>query len=287
MKSLITFWKKDIINKMIVLVSLALIAGVIGAIVLAAIFLPGNSAGFSFTDIFPARATATFDVNLYLTPRTATVSPYTRTPTPTVAVRLPETATLLPELQPPTSTLDATAEAVSAMTVAASILSPTIFVQPTSGAAPSATLPPTLPAAGAACIPPNATKTGRVVEVLDGNTLRVIIDGPTYVARYIGVGAPEHPAFAEAARLKNQELVYAKDVTLVPSVAPKDDRGRLLFYVLVGEKFINLEIIQQGLGLALDVPPNTECSPVFKAAQQQAMSAGLGMWMFPTATPGP
>jgi micrococcal nuclease len=291
MNALIAFWKKDIINKLIVLISLGLILGVVGLLVLLFAVPQGIPLGQIVSDVLPAQPSPTFDVNLYLTPRTATVSPYTPTSTPTVAV-IVTIPTIPPTEELPSPTFDATAQAASAATLAAAMLSPTKLTAPSptaslqstpAGATPTAASPVT----GAACIPANARKTGRVVEILDGNTLRVIIDGPTYVVRYIGVGAPESAAFAETARLKNQELAYGKEVTLVPGLMEKDDRGRLLYYVLASDAFLNLEIIRLGYGLALDAPPNNDCLSAFQVAQQQAQSAGLGIWLLPTVTPNP
>ena len=306
MKALLAFWKKDIINKLIVLISLALIVGVVGAIAAALIFLPqGGAAGFNIADLFPERPTPTFDVRVYFTPKTATVSPYTRTPTKTPP-DFSNMPTITPQEQLPTATLDLTAEAGSALTLAAAINPPTglaVFLTSTptlaAGVSPVATTPVasptptkatpvgTLSGDGRACIPANPSKIGRVVEIVDVNTLRVLIEGPTYVVRYIGVAAPENAAFADAARLKNQEFAYGQEVTLVPGLAAKDDRGRLLYYVLAGDKFINLEIIKAGFGTALDSPPNNDCLSTFQAAQQQAILGGLGIWIKPTATPNP
>jgi endonuclease YncB( thermonuclease family) len=308
MKALIAFWKKDFINKLIVLISLVLVAGVVSVGVVGYMVL-GDGTLPSLSSLMPSKATPTFDFFTYLTPITATTSPYTATPRPTIALTKPETPTIPPEEQLATPTVDTTAEAASAATIAAAVgvstssgsvvASPTVAL-PTSPVAgsPTPTLKVTTVAATAtsgsvpgttpfACIPGNKAKTGRVVEVLDANTMRILIDGPTYVVRYIGVAAPDTLAFVDLARIKNQELLYGKDVTLIPGLMEKDDRGRLLFYVLVGDKFANLEIIQMGFGKALDTPPNNDCLAMFQQAQQSAQSAGVGMWAPPTATSTP
>lgn len=272
MKKLIEFWKKDIINKLILLISLALVIGVLGMAVAAFTMLGGRSFMDAFTGILPARATPTFNVNSFLTPRTVTPILQTATPRPTRTLTPTDLPTLIPTDGP----------------------SPTFEAFMTLG--PAATLEPaaTLPAVatptqagpiGLACIPGNPRKTGHVVEVLDGNTVRILIDGLVYVVRYIGVTAPDQPAFITAAKAKNQELAYGEEVTLIPDVNAKDDRGRLLYYVMVGDKFINLEMIRQGLGLAVDFPPDSACAATFTDAQQSAMTAKLGLWSAPETTP--
>jgi len=270
MKSLIAFWKKDIINKLIVLVSLALAAGVVGAGYIVLNMPTGRSALEAFTDLLPGQSTPTFDISVYLTPRTATPSPYTATPRPTIAIVLTETPTLPPEEQP-SPTVEASAILASSPTVEAGAASPTT----------------TAPLAYLSCIPANNRKTANVVEVVDGNTVRALIEGFVYTVRYIGVSAPTDARFVDAARIKNRELVYGHEVTLIADIGAQDDRGRLLYYVLVGDSFINLQMIEEGLGLALETPPNTSCAPLFKEAQQKALDAKLGQWSFPTPTPRP
>ncbi|MCZ7548865.1 MAG: hypothetical protein M5U11_06895 [Anaerolineales bacterium] len=82
MQSLVRFWKKDIINKLIVLVLLALAGGAIGIAALAFNMPQGKEFTKAFTDLLPVRSTPTFDVNLYLTPGAVQVTPLpTLTPT--------------------------------------------------------------------------------------------------------------------------------------------------------------------------------------------------------------
>ena len=134
------------------------------------------------------------------------------------------------------------------------------------------------------CIPENPPQTGRVVEVLDGNTVRVLIDKLIYVVRYIGVAAPEDKTYSEIARVENSKLIYGNDITMISDVSDKDPRGRLLRYVIQGNTFINIKLIQQGLGTALDVPPNSACAQAFKQAEQSSSASMLGVWSS-TATP--
>ena len=197
MKSLIAFWKHDLINKLIVIVIFALLFGV-GAIAWLIINIPqGKSITGVLSDFVPATATPTFDLNAYLP--TATVTPFVW---PTFT------------MPPPTATVPSATE------------TPT----------PEPVLPTPPPFD---CIPNNPPETGRVVEIVDGNTIQVLINGLVYSIRYIGIEAPTVPSFAQAATYENGKLVWAKDVTLIADSTNKDGRGRLLRYVKVGETFVN------------------------------------------------
>jgi micrococcal nuclease len=148
----------------------------------------------------------------------------------------------------------------------------------TKGATPS----PAAVSNGTACIPDKSKQTGKVLEVLDGNTIRVMIDGKTYTVRYIGIETPEYintkEFFATESRNANASLVYAKDITLFKDASGADASGRLLRYVMVGDKFVNLQLISKGFAKALAAPPNNACDAVFATAQEQASSAKIGLW---------
>ena len=110
MKSIIAFWKRDIINKMIVIILLALVCGGFAFVWLIFNMPQGKSLSEAFANFMPEQATPTFDLNTYLTPGanvpaapTATkapVLPPTFTiPPPTPIVELPSpTLELLPTL---------------------------------------------------------------------------------------------------------------------------------------------------------------------------------------------
>lgn len=144
---------------------------------------------------------------------------------------------------------------------------------------------------GASCIPDNPPQTGRVVDVVDGDTIKVLLDqdGKTYSVRYIGMDTPENTSqieyFGAEATYKNAEMVYGKTVTLIKDVSETDRYNRLLRYVLVGDIFVNYELVAQGYANPASYPPDTSCIPTFQAAEQQASSAKLGLWGAPPTAP--
>jgi len=263
MKSLIAFWKRDIINKLIVIVMLALAGAGLAFIWLIFNMPQGMSLQDAFSDFIPARATPTFNINSYLTPG---AMPPALIATATEAyVSAP---TFTPFVPPP---VDISTPAINAPTPAPELI-PTL-----AAASPTQQIQPT----DFGCIPNNPRQTGRVVEVLDGNTVRVLLKetGLIYTVRYAGVTAPEDKIFGEAAKQKNTAFVYGQDkeIVLIQDQTDKDDRGRLLRYALVDNTFVNLELIRQGLGSAANVS-DLACAQVFKQAEQAAQAALTGMW---------
>ena len=182
-----------------------------------------------------------------------------------------------------------TALAISQQTQAAS--SPTL--EPTFTSLPTATevLPPPptatealIPVTGASCIPDNPPQTGKVVDVVDGDTIKVLLDadGKTYSVRYIGMDTPENTGqveyFGPEATAKNSELVYGKTVTLIKDVSETDRYGRLLRYIIADGVFVNYELVAQGYANTASYPPDIACIPTFQTAEGQASAAKLGLW---------
>lgn len=254
MKTFLVFWKKDIINKLIVLTIFGLIAGVTAFIWLLVNMPQGRTLKDAFVDFLPRAATPTFDVNVYLPTRT-----------PVAATSMP---LVLPSLTPPPPT-------ATLVSPTPDLATPTLELTETPSQYPSEQQK--------ACIPNNSPEIGRVVEVIDGNTIKVLMNGKVYVVRYIGIKVPRDgeikELFGPAATYVNSQLVYGKEVVLIPDISDKDDRGRLLRYVLVGETFVNLEMLRQGYGLAEDIPPDTSCAGGFANAEQEARLSLVGQWL--------
>jgi len=143
------------------------------------------------------------------------------------------------------------------------------------------------------CIQPDLPQTGRVVEVIDGDTIKVLLDadGRVYSVRYLGVDAPDlsdSTGVALRAMARNTELVYRKQAVLVRDVTDSDLNGTLLRYVLVDGVFINYRLLAEGWATTSMTPPDTACLGTLLSAEEQAQAAGLGLWgLQSAATPSP
>jgi micrococcal nuclease len=150
-----------------------------------------------------------------------------------------------------------------------------------------------LTAPGASCIPSNPPQTGLVEEVVDGDTIKVLLDqdGQTYSVRYIGMDTPENTSqveyFGAEATAKNNMLVYGKTVALIKDVSETDRYNRLLRYVIVDDIFVNYELVAQGYANTASYPPDIACIPTFQAAERQAEATKIGLWASPPATLSP
>jgi hypothetical protein len=130
---------------------------------------------------------------------------------------------------------------------------------------------------------------GKILDVIDGDTITVLLDGLVVNVRYIGVDAPESVSRLEylgkEARNRNRELVTGRDVLLYKDVSDRDRFDRLLRYVFVDDKFINYELVSQGYASVLDEPPDSACALLFKDAEESVKEQALGIWAPHTPQP--
>jgi len=148
--------------------------------------------------------------------------------------------------------------------------------------------PTVTPSAQKTTLPPTSMPSGeiaKVVEVIDGDTIKVEIDGRIYTVRYIGIDTPElhHPQkpveyFAREAYEKNKELVEGKTVILEKDVSETDRYGRLLRYVYVDGLFVNAYLVEQGYARAVTFPPDVKYADLFRRLEKEAREAGRGLW---------
>jgi len=127
---------------------------------------------------------------------------------------------------------------------------------------------------------------GRVVRVVDGDTIKVRLDGGrTERVRYIGIDTPESvkpdtpvQCFAKKASHFNDSLVSGRDVTLRTDAEERDRYGRLLAYVYADGRFVNRELVARGYARTLTIPPNVAHADEFARLARRAREAGLGLW---------
>ena len=142
--------------------------------------------------------------------------------------------------------------------------------------------------------PPPGTQFAVVTRVVDGDTIRVDINGTEYPVRYIGIDAPEPNAtdpavkkLADAATRINATLVEGQDVFLEKDVSETDPFNRLLRNVWLvnsggSQVLVNLELVRLGFAKVTTFPPDekyvgylTTAEASAKADQLRAMGAGF------------
>lgn len=126
---------------------------------------------------------------------------------------------------------------------------------------------------------PVPTLKGRVVGVVDDETLRVEIDGTEELVRYIAIGP--HPAAGRAggaAAAVSRELAEGRMVQLELDALRRDAEGRLLAYVHVGGTMLNAELVRRGRALVVAMPPNIRHDVRLLELQREAREGRRGLW---------
>jgi endonuclease YncB( thermonuclease family) len=150
-------------------------------------------------------------------------------------------------------------------------------------------LPTSLPIAmDTWCVPWNSRSyKAYVIKAIDGVTIEVSYGGGVERIGYIGVDLLEYanePAVWAAMTEKNKSLVEGKQVLLIEGDAGLNESDLPLRYVLVGDTFVNLEMIQSGYAIARSTPPYKGCDTVFSQAETDAITSQRGLWA-PNPTP--
>ena len=143
-------------------------------------------------------------------------------------------------------------------------------------------------------------KRGKIISVLDGDTLKVLYDGRRQTIRLIGIDAPEtrrnRKAYKDSSRgrrdvdtivmqgkmAKNyvKTLVKKGDTGRIEFDIEKRDRyRRLLGYVYLPDgRMLNDLIIRNGYASPLTIPPNVRYWRKFSRSYKYARRHRLGLW---------
>jgi endonuclease YncB( thermonuclease family) len=139
-----------------------------------------------------------------------------------------------------------------------------------------------------ACAPPAGSESVQVRYVHDGDTL-VLTDNRKI--RLIGINAPEaeqdgQPAQALAiqARDRLRRLLFAQGnkAQAVYGEDHKDRYGRHLAHIWLADGTnLSADLLREGLGWAVAIPPNTRFLDCYLESEQWARAAGRGVWSHP------
>ena len=129
---------------------------------------------------------------------------------------------------------------------------------------------------------------GRVVRVVDGDTIHVRVDGREETVRYIGVDTPESvkpgtpvQCFAKKAqRVQPPPRRRARRSGSCATPNARDRYGRLLAYVYRARdnRFVNATLVRRGYAVPLTIPPNVAHAEQFRDLASAARRAGRGLW---------
>lgn len=197
-----------------------------------------------------------------------------------------------PSQKSPTEPPRPTATAVVAVQQAPTVAPSPTVAQPTPSPIPPTPIPPTSTPAPTP-VPPTATATktttaqANVVDVVDGDTIKVALNGTTETVRIIGLDTPETKdprkpvqCFGKEASAKANEMLAGQTVTLIedPTQDSRDKYGRILRYVEVNGIDYGLWMIANGYAheYTYEVPYQRQAQ--YKAAYREAQAKSLGFW---------
>lgn len=127
----------------------------------------------------------------------------------------------------------------------------------------------------------------KVLRVVDGDTMKVSIDGKKETIRLLLVDTPEsvkpdlpepQPFAIEASNFA-KKMLTDKDVQIELGISERDKYGRLLCYLYVDGKMFNETLLEQGFArVAYVFAPNVKYVDEFRTIQDKARKRGLGIW---------
>lgn len=132
-----------------------------------------------------------------------------------------------------------------------------------------------------------AGRLATVTRVVDGDTIKVTLDGEAETVRYIGIDTPETKkpntpvqCYGPAASERNKQLISHRTVRLSFDRERRDHFGRLLAYVYrtSDSLFVNRALVRDGFARTLVFPPNTAHASEFDQLQSRAKTAKKGLW---------
>lgn len=126
----------------------------------------------------------------------------------------------------------------------------------------------------------------KLEDVIDGDTIKVRVDGKSETVRFLLVDTPEsvHPnkpvqPFSKEASSLTKEMLNGSDVELELGIGERDKYGRLLAYVYADGESVQESLLKNGLArVAYVFEPNTKYVEDFEKIQKQAQKEGIGIW---------
>lgn len=126
---------------------------------------------------------------------------------------------------------------------------------------------------------------GLVLEVHDGDTATIQINGINETVRFVGIDTPEmdwsgsNPdCWAEEATYRSTQLIEGRTVWVGFDAVCEDDYDRTLAYITLDGEFINRLLVREGHAWAFPFEPNTTFASSLQTAEQQASAEGAGLW---------
>jgi endonuclease YncB( thermonuclease family) len=120
-------------------------------------------------------------------------------------------------------------------------------------------------------------ESAQVTNVIDGDTIDVLLNGEEVRVRYVGVNTPERDevCYSEAMEA-NRAMVEGQTVRMVKDTSETDRYGRLLRYIYVGNTFVNEQLVAQGYAEVVLYDPDDQYFEDFLRFESNAARNSLG-----------
>ena len=132
--------------------------------------------------------------------------------------------------------------------------------------------------------PETQTTTYPVISVVDGDTVKVLMNGTKETIRLIGIDTPEIGSrlecFGTEAKTRAQELLSNRKVSveLDPTQAERDRYGRLLAYLEVDGRDFGEQMIRQGYAHEYTYNLPYKNQDTYQSAETSARNKERGLW---------
>ncbi|MCA1031838.1 thermonuclease family protein [Bacillus timonensis] len=133
----------------------------------------------------------------------------------------------------------------------------------------------------------NSENTVPVIKIIDGDTIKVDLNGKEESVRFLLIDTPEtnHPRmngpqpFGLEAKKFTANFFSKGKAELELDVSERDKYGRILAYVYVDGVSIQEALLKEGLArVAYIYPPNTRYVEKYQQLQKEAQKLGIGIW---------
>lgn len=122
---------------------------------------------------------------------------------------------------------------------------------------------------------------GKVISVMDGDTIKVLVNSRQIKVRLFGIDAPERKqAYGKQSEKTLKSLVWKKQVKV--QVKDTDQYGRIVGVVFLNDLNVNLEMVRRGMAW---VYRDFNRDETYLEAEAIARKSEVGLWREKDPTP--
>ena len=125
-----------------------------------------------------------------------------------------------------------------------------------------------------------------IVSVTDGDSIGIETDAGSFQLRLYGINAPEAEE-CQGDEARRWMIANARGADIALQDVGIDQFGRTLALVWIGDRLLNLTLVEIGLAIALGDVEDDRIRERLLSAEKVAVAAGVGMWSPEACGTGP